>query len=50
MFPLYSKVIQFYIDTHNFFRFFSVTGCYKVLNIAPCAIQWVLVVYLLYLK
>ena len=39
MFQVYSKVIQFYMDTQNFFRFFSVTDCYKILNIVPCAIQ-----------
>ena len=33
-----------------FFRFFSIIGYYKILNIVPCAIQyrWVLVVYLFY--
>ena len=28
-----------------FFRFFSIVGYYKILNIVPCAIQLVLVVY-----
>ena len=32
-----------------FFRFFSIIGYYKILNIVPCAIQWALVGYLFYL-
>ena len=35
--------IYVYIHTHiyksPFFRFFSIIGSYKILNIAPCAIQ-----------
>ena len=31
-----------------FSQFFSIIGYSKVLNIVPCAIQWVLVVYLSY--
>ena len=33
---MYSKVIQIYMF---FFRFFSIIGYYKILNIFPCAIQ-----------
>ena len=33
-----------------FFRFFSLIGYYKILSIVPCAIQWVLVVYLFYIQ
>ena len=33
----YIKVIQLYIGV--FFRFFSIISYYKVLNIAPCALQ-----------
>ena len=32
-----------------FLRFSSVIPYYKMLNIVPCAIQWVLVVYLFYI-
>ena len=31
-----------------FFRFFSIIGYYKILNVVPCALQSVLVVYLFY--
>ena len=34
----------------TFFRFFSIIGFYKILNIVPCAIQQVLVVYLFYIQ
>ena len=48
--------ISMYIYTHIctpymylfFFRFFSIRGYYKTLNIAPCAIEQVSVVYLFY--
>ena len=44
---MYSKVIQLYIYICLFFfKFFSHIGYYKILSIAPCAIQQVLVVYL----
>ena len=36
MIQVYSKMIQLYIFS---FRFFSILGHYKVLNIVPCAIQ-----------
>ena len=38
MFQVYSKVIQFGISIIFFFRFFSIIGYYKILNIVPCAI------------
>ena len=39
-FLLYSKVRQLYIYIYQlFFRFFSIIGYYKILNIVPCAIQ-----------
>ena len=61
MFQVYSKVIQLSIYLHTqlcvcvyihiyFFRFFSVIGYDKILNIFPCAIQEVPVVYLSYSK
>ena len=31
-----------------FFRFFFITGYYKILSIVPCAIQYVLGVYFIY--
>ena len=34
--------------THIFFRFFSIIGYYKILDMVPCAIQQVLVVYFTY--
>ena len=56
---VYSKVIQLYIYIYIcmyvcmyvcmyifFFRVFSITGYYKTLNMVPCAIQQVLVLYL----
>ena len=42
MFQVYSKVILLYVYVCLyifFFRFFSIIGCYRILNIAPCAIQ-----------
>ena len=46
MFHVYRNVILLYIYVHThtythiyFFRFFSIIGYYKVLNIVPCAIQ-----------
>ena len=42
---MYSKVIQVYIYIF-FFRFFSIIGYYKILNIVPCARQEGLVAYL----
>ena len=33
------KVIQFYVYIYIFFRFFSVIGYYKILNIVPRALQ-----------
>ena len=38
MFQVYSKVIQLYTYIF-FFRFFSIIGYYKILNIVPSAIQ-----------
>ena len=35
--------------THFLFRSFSTIGYYKMLNIVPCAIQWVLAVCLFYI-
>ena len=32
-----------------FFRCFSLIGYYKILSVVPCAIQYVLVVYVLYM-
>ena len=34
----------------SFFTFFSIMNFYKILNIAPCGIQQVLVVYLFYIQ
>ena len=48
-FQVYSKMIQLYIYIF-FFRSFSIIGYYKILNIVPCAIQQVLVVYLFYVQ
>ena len=48
-FQVYSKVIQLYIYIFPF-RFFSLIGYYKILSIVPCAIQWVLVGYLFFIK
>ena len=31
--------IYIYIYIDNFFRFFSIIGYYKILNIVPCAMQ-----------
>ena len=46
---MYSKVIQLYMYVYIFFfRVFSIIGYYKILNIVPCAIKKVLVVYLFY--
>ena len=36
---------QLYVYIY-FFRFFSIIAYYKILNIVPCAMQLVLVVYL----
>ena len=38
LFQAYSKMIQLYICI-SFFKFFSIIGYYKMLNIVPCAIQ-----------
>ena len=39
-------MIQLYIYLYSFFlKFFSHLGCYRILSIAPCAIQKVLVDY-----
>ena len=58
---MYSKVISLYVCVcvcvcvyiyryiYNFFRFFSHIGYYKILSIVPCAIQYILVVYLFYI-
>ena len=57
---VYNKVIQLYIryiyiythtHTHtSLFRFFTIIGYYKILNIVPHAMQQVLVVYLLHIQ
>ena len=42
MFQLYNKMIQLYVCIYIYvflFRFFSIIGYYKILNIVPCAIQ-----------
>ena len=45
----YMKLYIFsYVHTY-FFRSFSTIGYYKMLNIVPCAIQYILVVNLYYL-
>ena len=38
MFHAYSKVIQLFLNMYYlfFFRFFSIIGYYKILNIVPC--------------
>ena len=38
---MYGTVIQLYIYTYTYvlFRFFSIIGYYKILNIVPFAIQ-----------
>ena len=47
---MYGKVIQLYIHIYSFFfRFFSRIGYYRVLSRVPCAIQYVVVVYLFYI-
>ena len=46
-FQVYSKEIQLYIYVYvyicivyvYFFRFFSIIGYYKILNVVPCAIE-----------
>ena len=45
MFEMYSEVIQLYLYLYicihiyiYFFRFFSIVGYYKILNIVPCAV------------
>ena len=48
LFQVYSKVIQLYICI--FFRFFFITGYYKILNIVPYAIQQVPIVDLFYIS
>ena len=46
-----SKVIQLYINIYFFFSiFFPIIVYYKILNIGPCAIQQVLVVYFIYCR
>ena len=43
---MYGKVIQLYIF---FFQIFSITHYYKILDIIPCAIPWVLFgIYFIY--
>ena len=37
---MYNKMIQLYIYIYIYFRFFSLVGYYKILSIAPCAIQY----------
>ena len=32
-----------------FFKLFSLTGCYKIVNIVLCAIQYILVDYIFYI-
>ena len=42
LYKVYNKVILLYICVCIyifFFRFFSIIGYYKILNIVPCAIQ-----------
>ena len=41
-------MIQLYI--YIFFRIFSIIAYYKILNIVPCVIQQIPVVYLLYVQ
>ena len=37
---MHSRVVQF-THTHTFFfRFFSLTGCYKILSVIPCVVQY----------
>ena len=52
-FQVYSKVNQLYIYRYPvflFLRFFSHIGHYRVLSRVPCAIQQVLISYLLYIQ
>ena len=46
LFQVYSKMIQLYIPTYIFFRFFSLIGYYKILSIVSRAAQQVLVLYI----
>ena len=47
---VFSREIQLCIHVYLFFsRFFSLIGYFKIMSIAQCAIQWVLVGYLFYL-
>ena len=46
---MYIKVIQLYIYIYQLFiKFLSYVGNYTILSRVPCAIQWVLVVYLFF--
>ena len=40
LFQVYSEVIQLYIHIDTFFRFFSFTGYFKILNKVHCSIQY----------
>ena len=47
---IYHLSIYLSMYIYSFFRFFSLIGYYKILDIIPCAIQQVLVVYLIYIQ
>ena len=50
-FLLYSRMNQLYIHIYPlFFRFFSHIGHYRVLSRVPCAIEQLLISYLLYIQ
>jgi len=53
-FQVYSNVIQLYVYVcvcvNFFFRFFSIIGYYKILNLVPCAMQQVLAGYLVHIQ
>ena len=54
MSQVYSNVIQFYIYIYRiiyilFFRFFSIIGYYKTLNISPCAICCLSILFLFFI-
>ena len=41
------RYIHIYIfQIYTYFRLYSIIGYYKILNVLPCIIQWILVAYL----
>ena len=45
----FSYTVKLFSNIYIYFRFFSIIDYYKILNIVPCAMQYIFVVYLFYI-